>query len=100
MRNSFRALTYVLAISATMTGVSIAPSFAQTTTTTIPAKPKPAPHRRHLLHPGIGSADSRNVGPGSTASGALKDSGYNANSGNAVVPGAPAAGAVNGGGGH
>ena len=89
----------VLAISATVTGVNVVPAFAQTTVTPIAPVVKPAPHhRRHVLHPGIGSADSRNVGPGSTAGGAARVDGNSANSGNPIVPGAPSAGAVNGGG--
>jgi hypothetical protein len=98
MRISFRALAAVVAISATMTGASIVPSFAQTTTVPNPAPPKAAPHKRHILHPGIGSAASRNVGPSSTVGGASAPVGTSGSPG--IVPGAPAAGAVNGGGSH
>lgn len=96
MRNTFQALTAVLAISTALVGASVVPAFAQTTTMETPAKPKPVPHRRHVLHPGIGSAASRNVGPSSSVTGT---SSAVATPGNAIVPGAPAAGSVTGGGG-
>jgi hypothetical protein len=98
MRIGFRTLTAVVAMSAAMASASVVPSFAQTTTTEIPAKPKPVPHKRHFLHKGIGSATSRNVGPSSTVGGVPSTSTGGAASGNPVVPGAPAAGPVNGGG--
>lgn len=96
MRNTFRAFTAILAISTALVGASVVPSFAQTTTMETPAKPKAVPHRRHLLHPGIGSASSRNVGPSSTVGGTSAAVG---NPGSTIVPGAPAAGSVTGGGG-
>ena len=98
MRISFRAMTAVVAMSAAMASVSVVPSFAQTTTTETPAKPKPVPHKRHIFHKGIGSATSRNVGPASSTTGVPSTSTGNANSGNPIVPGAPSAGPVNGGG--
>ena len=100
MRISLRAMTAVVAMSAVMASVSVVPSFAQSSTTEIPAKPKPVPHKRHIFHKGIGSATSRNVGPASSATG-TPNTGTglgNANSGNPIVPGAPSAGPTNGGG--
>ena len=91
-------MTAVVAMSAAMASVSVVPSFAQTTTTETPAKPKPVPHKRHIFHKGIGSATSRNVGPASTTTGTPSTSTGNANSGNPIVPGAPSAGPTNGGG--
>jgi hypothetical protein len=91
-------LACVIAVSAAMTVVSVGPSFAQTTTEATPAAPKVVKKRHHILHPGIASASSRNVGPSSSASGALKDS-PTAGAGNPSVPGAPSAGPANGGGG-
>ena len=80
-----------------MAVTSVTPSFAQTTTTT--TAPAPTVRKRHhVLHPGIGSASSRNVGPSSSAGGADKDSPITG-AGNPSVPGAPAAGPANGGGG-
>jgi hypothetical protein len=99
MRISFRATTAVLAISAVMASVSVVPSFAQSTTTETPAKPKPVPHKRHIFHKGIPSATARNVGPASTVTGTPSTGTGTSNSGNPIVPGAPAAGPTNGGGG-
>jgi hypothetical protein len=98
MRISFRATTAVLALSAMMASVSVVPSFAQSTTTETPAKPKPVPHKRHIFHKGIGSATSRNVGPASSATG-TPNTGGTVGAGNPIVPGAPSAGPTNGGGG-
>ncbi len=88
MRHTFRALAYVLAVSAGMTAAGAVPAFAQTD-----AAPAPVRHVRkhHVLHPGIGSASSRNVGPTSSTSGA-GTSGSSAASGTPSVAGAPAAG--------
>jgi len=82
-----------------MASVSVVPSFAQTSTTETPAKPKAVPHKRHILHPGIPSASARNVGPSSSATGTPDKSTGGAAAGNPTVPGAPSAGPANGGGG-
>jgi hypothetical protein len=99
MRISFRATTAVLAIAAVMASVSVVPSFAQTTVTETPAKPKPVPHKRHIFHKGEPSASSKNVGPASSATGVPNTGTGGSNSGNPTVPGAPSAGPANGGGG-
>jgi hypothetical protein len=91
MRRTFRALAYVLAVSAGMTAASAVPSFAQTTTTTTAPAVKHV-RKHHVLHPGIGSASSRNVGPTSSTTGSGAVAGSSAASGTPSVAGAPAAG--------
>jgi hypothetical protein len=101
MRHTFRALAFVLAVSAGMTAASVVPSFAQTTTdATVPVVKKPV-RRHHILHPGIASAPARNVGPTSSTAGAgagTEGAGASKSSGLSSVPGAPGAGSSGTGG--
>ena len=94
MRTTFKTIACILTVAAAMTGTSVVPSFAQSTTmTTTPTVKK----RHHVLHPGLNSASSRNVGPSSSAGGAGTDSPIGG-AGNPSVPGAPAATTASGGG--
>jgi hypothetical protein len=103
MRYGFRYLAGVVAICGAMTGGTVTPVFAQTPvatsdTTTTTSTP-PVKRRRHILHRGIGSASSRNVGPASSTAGAGTVAGSGTQSGVPSVPGAPGAGNATGSGG-
>lgn len=98
MQNAIRALTCVMALSAAMAGVSVAPAIAQTTTLAPSAdtmSSTPAPHavRRHRMRRTPSqSAPARDVGPTSSVTGTSSRNLGDANSGLPRVPGAPAAG--------
>jgi hypothetical protein len=84
-------------VTAAIVAAGAVSTVAQETTMPIPPRVRPAGHhKRHLLHPGIGSAASRNVGPSSTVGGVAQDGNYNAAAGNPMSPGAPDAGSVRG----
>jgi hypothetical protein len=102
MRYGFRYLAGVLAVCGAMTGGTVLPASAQTavgTDTPTPTTTTPVRRHRHILHRGIGSASSRNVGPSSSAAGTGNVPGTGSQSGVPNVPGAPGAGNATGGGG-